>query len=126
MTDYNIGDERDDIMSFGRSPMWDGDPVLDRHLLYDQERVATRLLGVEALAKPPSAEMPKFATCAYDGERYKISDGHVCRSPLAQLPGTVYKKKDGRWMMVLETTETSVTYFQIPPGQIVTEDPPTD
>jgi hypothetical protein len=86
--------------------MWDGDAVLDRARLFEQHTE-----GVEA-PQTKSTRSSETSVCGYCGVEYVLTEGHSC---LQGVPaGTVVKRSDGTFLIILESDDSSVTYYQIP------------
>jgi len=89
--------------------MWDGDPKYDRKLLFPAEVTAEEYA---LKATSTSSGMPETAICSYDGVEYVIAEGHSCISGVPA--GSVVKRLDGTYLLILEANTENVVYYQIP------------
>jgi hypothetical protein len=125
-----IGERDDDVYSIGRSPLWDGDPLWDRQLFYDQPE--NRNAPSDIVGQPKSLGLSPLVTepyptdivcCAYCGQEMPLvlpEDGEAHRCFGVALPGTVVKLPTGAFALVLESSEHTVTYFEIPAATTIT------
>lgn len=111
--------------------MWDGNPVLDRKLFYEQpdNKNAPPDSGlIKSLGLVPeveTTEAPATRPCGYCGVEvptFLPEDGAMHRCWGGLRPGTVTKEFDGKYRIVLEADAEHVVYYEFPNSSTISPD----